>query len=215
MFDIFKRQNTSRISLIMVFKATLLIVLLIFCNSNLLAQMYNDTSPLHNFFKNNFDSTIIYNKWSSRYPYPNYFIIAKKGSSVDYFTYKSPYYKAQGRYYPADLHHKFMQEEGRFISTMPDTNRYFLPVYIHYPDRQLCWTQINSFGIWNCKEVNENISGCEIDDDGSDSYYLITKQAIEVKTFYAADFYELCKPGNINRINEIKTRKTILKFFGD
>ncbi len=46
--------------------------------------------------------------------------------------------------------------------------------------------------------------GCEVYDDGSDTYYLITKQGIKTKTFYVADFYENCKPGNINLIGEIK-----------
>jgi hypothetical protein len=134
---------------------------------------------------------------------------------VSYFTYKSPYSKVQGRYYPADLYKKFIQEQGRFNSTVPDTNRYFLPIYIHHSNRHLFWSQINSFGVWDFKEVNENISGCEVYDDGSDTYYLITKLGVTVKTFYAADFYESCKPGNKNLINEIKTRNTILKIFGD
>lgn len=199
----------------MLFKKIILFILLTFSYSFLQAQMYKDTTPLHKFFANNFDSTIIYNQWSSWHPYPNYYIIAKKDSSVYYFTYKSPYSKVQGRYYPADLHKNLIQDQGKFNSTVPDTNRYFLPVYIHYSNRQLFWSQINSFDVWNFKEVNENISGCQVDDDGSDTYYLITKQGVKVKTFYAADFYESCKPGNINLINEIKARNTILKIFGD
>ena len=201
--------------MIMLFKKILLFISLIFSYSFLQGQIYKDTTPLHNFFANNFDSTIIYNQWSSWNPYPNYYIIAKKDSSVYYFTYKSQYSKVRGQYYPADLHKKFIQEESRFNSTIPDTNNYFLPVYIHYSDRQLFWSQINSLDIWNVKEVNENINGCEVIDDGFDTYYLIAKQRVKVKTFYAADFYESCKPGNRNLINEIKTRNRILKTFGN
>lgn len=199
----------------MLFKTILLTIQFIFFYNSLQAQIYKETTPLHNFFKNNFDTTIIYNQWSSWYPYPNYYIIAKKDSSVYYFTYKSAYSKVQGRYYPADLHRKFIKEEGNFKSTIPDTNRYFLPAYIHYSNRKLYWFQINSFNISNLKEANENIRGCEVYDDGSDTYYLITKQGIKTKTFYAADFYENCKPGNINLIGEIKTRELILKIFRD
>ncbi len=182
---------------------------------NLKAQIYKNPTPLHDFFKSNFDSTIIYYRWSSWFPYPNYYIISKKDSSVYYFTYKSQYSKFKGLYYPADLHKKFSQEELKFKLTTPDTNRYFLPVYIHFVDRHMFWSRINSFHIWNIKETNENNTGCDIDDGGSDTYYLITNKGIEVKTFYAADFYEGCKPGNVYLINEIKTRDTILKAFGN
>ena len=199
----------------MLFKTILLITALTFSYGFLEAQINKDTTPLHKFFRNNFDSTIIYHQWSSWYPYPKYYIIAKKDSSVYYFTYKSPYSNVQGRYYPADLHKRFGQEEGKFKSTVPDTNRYFLPFYIHYSNRPLHWSQINSFNIWNLKEVNENVNGCEVYDDGSDTYYLLTNQSVEVKTFYAADFYESCRGGNVNLINEIKTRNTILKIFGE
>ena len=199
----------------MLFKTIYLNIALIFSYSLVEAQIYKDTTPLHKFFRNNFDSTIIYHQWSSWYPYPKYYIIAKKDSSVYYFTYKSGYFEIQGRYYPAELHRKFIQEEVKFRLTTPDTNRYFLPVYIHSSNRHLYWTQINSFGVWNLNEVNSNFNGCEVRDEGSDTYYFITNQGIKVKTFYAADFYESCKPGNVNLINEIKTRNTILIIFRD
>lgn len=199
----------------MLFKTILLKIILIFSYSLLEAQIYKDTIPLQKFFRNNFDSSIIYHQWSSWYPYPKYYIIAKKDSSVYYFTYKSGYSEIQGRYYPAELHRKFIQEEVNFRLTTPDTNRYFLPVYIHSSNTHLYWSQINSFDVWNLNEVNVNINGCEVRDEGSDTYYFITIQGIKVKTFYAADFYESCKPGNVNLINEIKTRNTILKIFGD
>ncbi len=199
----------------MIFKTIFLTILLVFSRNFLQAQIYKDTTPLHNFFRNHFDSTIIYNQWSSENPYPNYYIIAKQDSSVYYFTYKSAYQKVQGLYYPADLHVKFIQEQGTFKSTTPDTNRYFLPVYIHYSNKILYWSQINSFNVWGLKEVNQDFMECDISDSGFDTYYLITTHGIKHKSFYAADFYERCKPGNINLINQIKTRNTILKIFAN
>lgn len=199
----------------MLFKTVLQTIVLTFSSSFLHAQIYKDTTPLHSFFKANFDSVIIYNQWSSWHPYPNYYILAKKDSVIYYFTYKSAYSRIQGLSFPADLSKKFMQEEGTFKATIPDTNRYFLPVYIYYAKRNLFWSQINRFNVWSFKEVEECSNECEVDDGDFDTYYLITKQGIATKTFYAADFYETCKPSNINRINEIELRNTILKIFGN
>lgn len=188
---------------------------LVFPCTFLQGQFYKDTNPLQKFFLDNYDSTIIYHQWSSWHPFPNYYIVAKKGNWINYFTYTSPYHKALGRYYPEDLTEKFIQEDIKFQSTTPDTNRYFLPVYIHHSKRDLIWTATNGYDIWRIQEVNENNYSCEVYDATSDTYYLITKQGIRILNFYAADFFEKCKPGNINLLNAIKTRDTILKAFGE
>jgi hypothetical protein len=198
----------------MFIKTVLFQIILIFSYSFLPAQAYNETSALHSFFRNNFDSTVIYSPWSNWDISPNYRIVAKKDTSIYHFTYKSPYRKVQERY-PADLLSKFIKEEVKFSSTTPDTNRYFLPYYIYHRNKTSNWIQINSFGLWGLEEIEDSKGGCQIRDASYDTYYLITTNAIKVLTYYAADFYDTCKPENINRKNAIKTRDIILKVFGN
>lgn len=48
-------------------------------------------TPLHRFFQQNFDSTIVYQSSSSRNNSPNYLILAKCQDQLEFFTYTSLY----------------------------------------------------------------------------------------------------------------------------
>ncbi len=128
----------------MIFRKVYFLLLIIFISfhASLNGQIYKQNSSIHNFFKDNFDSTIIYYSWSSWYPYPNYYIMTKNDSSLYYFTYESPYSPIIGRSYPIALLNKFIREQFLFQGTSPDTNQYFLPFYLKYADKKMYWTQV-------------------------------------------------------------------------
>lgn len=193
-------------------KKLILFILTFFSFNILIAQKYNEKTPLHQFFKNNYDSTIIFFGWSSWNISPNYCIIAKKDSNVYYFTYTSPYRSVIGFNYPG-LSNKFMNEELLFQKTTPDTNRYFLPVKFDYIVRNKYWIEINSFDIWSLTDNIPESKKCFSNDTGEDTYYLITKKDIKILSFYDAEYFEECDSKNINRQNEIKTRNFILNIF--
>lgn len=181
-----------------------------FFSSALFAQQYREKTPLHAFFKNNFDSTIIYYGWSSWNTAPNYLIISRKDNNTYYFTYTSPYRKMFGYKIPGDLDVKFMLEQLKFENTPPDTNRYFLPVKIHHSVRNEFWTDVNAYNIWKLNDNIPEATRCSVSDGGEDTYYLISKSGIKTMSFYEA---KECSPININNQLEIKTKNVFIKIF--
>lgn len=169
----------------------------------------NDSNPLMLFFQNNYDSTIIYNATSSWHPEPSYSIVAKKLDRVYFFTYKSPYTWTSGRTFPGELIKKFMTEQSLYEATQPDTNRYFVPFEVNYDRRSDYWREITSYEIWQAKEVVEAPGGCDEEDGGTDTFYLITGKQIKTLSYYSPDFYETCRSTNIYRQTAIKTRKAL------
>lgn len=194
----------------------LLLITCIFSGLYLRAQPYKENTPLHQFLQANFDSTIIYYNWTGGAGYfPNYYILAKKDTHVFYFRYTSPYSRIQGRGLPGSLAVKFANEHYKFGRTLPDTNQYFLPVYVHHSVINSNWVQVNSFGIWQLKSVDGANSICEVHDAAYDTYYLISKSGIKTLAYYGADDYEDCGPSDGNRQREIQTRNFIRSVFKD
>lgn len=197
----------------MYIKKLILAIIIFFFSKTVFAQRYNEKTPLHQFFKNNFDSTIIYFQWSSWNISPNYYILSKKDSNVYYFTYTSPYRKVKGYNYPGNLDLKFITEDLIFEKTIPGTNRYLFPIQFYYSVRKKYWSEVNSDNLWNLTDRIPLSKKCDSEDGGEDTYYLITKSNIRLLSFYDADFFEECDSKNINRENEIKTRNFILNIF--
>jgi hypothetical protein len=84
-------------------------------------------TPLHVFFQQQYDSTVVYHRGSSWNNAPNYLIVAMHRGGGDAFTYASPYRDGLGHYYPGQLTGHFSHEDARFRATRPDTNRYLVP----------------------------------------------------------------------------------------
>jgi hypothetical protein len=177
------------------------------------AQQAQGTNPLILFFQSNFDSTLIHNSWSSWHQEPNYRIVAKKDDKVYFFTYRSPYAWTSGRSFPGQLMHKFMEDQLRFERTKPDTNRYFLPVFVQFEKRMEFWENINRYKIWNAQEVQYEPGGCDVDDGRTDTFYLIIEKFVRILEFYSPDFYETCKTPNVHRQTAIQTRKAFERAF--
>lgn len=197
----------------MYIKKLTIATIIIFFSKTVFAQPYNEKTPLHQFFKNNFDSTIIYFQWSSWNISPNYYILSKKDSNFYYYTYSSPYRRVKGYNYPGNLELKFITENLIFEKTTPDTNRYLFPIQFHYSVQRKYWSEVNSYNLWILTDKVPISKKCESLDGDEDTYYLITKSNIKLLSFYDADFFEECDSKNINRQNEIKTRNFILNIF--
>ncbi|RZK25630.1 MAG: hypothetical protein EOO63_15760, partial [Hymenobacter sp.] len=106
------------------------------------------TIPLHAFFQQNFDSTIVYQSSSTWNRSPNYLILAKHQNQLDFFTYRSPYRDVLGRYFPGKLVQKISQEELRFRAATPDTNRYLLPQRVASEVLRRSWQRLNPPSLW-------------------------------------------------------------------
>ncbi|WP_462241877.1 hypothetical protein [Ferruginibacter sp.] len=156
------------------------------------------SSRLIVFFKENFDSTIIYS--SSE---PNYFIVSKEKDNVYFFTYLNPIKKnVLGRHYPGELALWLLKENSKFGNTEPDTNRYFLP-FVTKINKQVKWKELQQNGIWQIEDYRSENSD-RTDDGGMVSFFLITKT--EVKHF---EYYSIGDWNDSDKKN--KVTKSVLK----
>jgi hypothetical protein len=188
------------------------IILLFF---SIVAQGQNPkpTIPLHHFFLDNFDSTLIYHNWFDYDSSPDYYIFTKKDGNVFLFRYTNPYPLFLGYPVHGGLSQKFIRERLKYQHTLPDTNQYFLSVSIPAKERETVWNKVNAFGIWKLESFNDEPHGCFISHAQFDTYYLITKESYKAIQFYGADYYEECSPSNVNRKQEIQTRNAIKSIF--
>jgi hypothetical protein len=168
--------------------------------------------PLHAFFQQHYDSTIVYHRGSSWNNAPNYIILAKHQGGVDAFTYASPYRDGIGHYYPGKLTSHFSQEDARFHATRPDTNRYLVPHAGNTAALRRTWQQLHTTQFWavvgdsNRPNVTE---GCTIEDGDEYVFYFIDKRAIRVVSFYAPAEKEACVGHNTNRTQALATSQAL------
>lgn len=169
-------------------------------------------TPLHRFFQQNFDSTIVCQNSSSRDNSPHYLILAKYQDRLELFTYISPYRAALGHYFPGKLVQKFDKEESLFRATRPDTNRYLLPKRVASETLSRSWRLLNPPRLWTIQgdqQASKSMSKCIIEDGDEYTFYLITKTTIRAARFYAPEYYEQCAEGGVNRQQAIRTRNIL------
>ncbi|GAB2771339.1 hypothetical protein HNQ93_000615 [Hymenobacter luteus] len=169
-------------------------------------------TPLHRFFQQNFDSTIVYQSGSSRNNSPHYLILAKYQNRLAFFTYTSPYRNIPGHYFPGKLSQKFANEERRFRATIPDTNQYLLPRRIAGEILSRNWRLLNPPQLWTIQgdqQAPKSKSKCAIDDGDENTFYLLSKTTIQVAHFYAPEYYEQCAGKDVNREQAIRARNTL------
>lgn len=184
-----------------------------------------ETTPLFDFLQKTFDSSVIFYPKGSAIFGVQYLIISKKDTSYYLFTYKSPYTRAGLN--PDSLRLFFVKQHITFTQTVPDTNRYFLPQTKYRQNSLLTskWKKIVAEdSIWHlpddvvldgpkCPPANIN---CEIYDDITDIFILITPDVMKSLSFYAPGFYEECCNANIpGRKQEWNIRNHFRELFKD
>ena len=164
-------------------------------------------TPLHHFFKNNFDTTIFFHL-PVRGDVNRYNIISRKDNKTYFFKYENPYYKVYFRRYPSEkLSNFFFYQWANIESTEPDTNRNFLPVIVEYTESKLLWNELQSIGIWNITDavdiykMDTTLASCC--DFGEDEYYFITEKGIKFLRFYNPDFLEDINRKKANSLKDI------------
>jgi hypothetical protein len=177
-----------------------------------LVSRAQSSSPLHSFFQQHFDSTLVYQSSSNWNTSPNYLILAKHQNQFAFFTYSSPYRDVLGHYFPGKLVQKFGKEESRFRATIPDTNRYLLPQRIAEETLRHSWQNLISPQLWAIQGDEQGRSatgGCMIEDGEEITLYLIDKKAIRAARFYAPTFYEACVGKDPSRQQVIQLSNTL------
>lgn len=169
-------------------------------------------TPLHAFFQQHYDSTVVYHSGSSWNNSPNYIIVAKHRGGVDAFTYVSPYRDGLGHYYPGKLTGHFSQEDARFRATRPDTNRYLVPRAGDPAALRRTWQQLHPARFWAVvgdSNRPDGPEGCTVDDGDEHVFYLIDQQAIRVVRFYAPAAQEACMGHDANRAQALATSQAL------
>jgi hypothetical protein len=170
------------------------------------------TPPLYTFFQQHFDSTVVYQNGSNWHSSPNYLILAKYQQQVAFFTYRSPYRNVLGQYFPGQLVQKFSQEEGRFRTTAPDTNRYLLPQPVAADSLRHSWQRLQARHLWTMQgdeQAHRVIGNCIVEDGEEMTFYLIDKQAIRSAHFYAPAFLEACAGKDAGRQQALQASNTL------
>ena len=170
------------------------------------------TTPLHRFFQQHFDSTIVYQSGPTGNNSPNYLILAKYQNRLDFFTYCSPYRDVLGHYFPGQLVQKFSQEESRFRATIPDTNRYLLPRRVEEELLRHSWQALHPPQFWAIQgdeQARRSTGGCVLEHGVESTFYLIDKKAIRVARLYAPAFYEACAGKDVGRQQAIQASSTL------
>jgi hypothetical protein len=169
-------------------------------------------TPLHAFFQQHFDSTIVYQSGSNWNNSPNYLILAKHQNRLDFFTYRSPYRDALGHYFPGKLVQKFSREETRFRTTTPDTNRYLLPQRVPAESLRRGWQTLNARQLWMIQgdeQARRTTGKCVVEEDEEITLYLIDKRASRSAHFYAPAFFEMCAGKDVGRQQVIRASSTL------
>ncbi|NVO86370.1 hypothetical protein [Hymenobacter terrestris] len=164
--------------------------------------------PLYSFLQQHFDSTIVYQQQGTWNQGPDMLILSKQGPEVYFFTYRSPYKLAQGRYVPGGLTQQFSRQEVRFRATLPDTNRYLLLQPIPASKLRQTWQNLRPAQLWQVRDNGTRPINlpCMIEDATTTVLWFLTRSGSRNASFYAPDFYEQCEGPEVNRRQAINTR---------
>ena len=178
------------------------------------ASSAQEVPPLHTFFQQNFDSTVIYQSGLSVGNGPYYLILAKQKDQVYFFTYTSPYQSAAGRYFPGNLMLHFANEEAAFRAAVPDKNRFLLPGLVPSDTLRRYWRRLRTHRFWTVKDDQQTAFPplCAIDDGDHNTFFLIDRRTIRAASFYAPAYREACAgqdPGRQQAINALNVFTTV------
>lgn len=140
-------------------------------------------SKLFVYFQNNFDSTVIYNGYSSWGVLPHLKIISKEKNNISYYAFR-PLLNDSGLYY------------------QPDTNKYFKKIMLENIVEN--WDRLLQTNIWNTDHYirsqlkstdnDGNVRVYFISDGDEHDFYFLTKDTIRKLYYYAPRFYNQYRP---------------------
>ena len=192
---------------ILVRKQPVVLLFLFFC-LKIQAQKALDITPLHYYLQANFDTTIILHDYSAWSYASNYSIISIRNGQMNAFTYKAPYTRFNGRAMPRELADKFIKRQVAFDFTAPDTNAYFIPMFLRNMEEKNIKYSLDSLQLWQVADDKKDGHGCNntcyIFDSTEYVIWLITKNEIKKLDFYDPAYFEACCTGRKGRQADIR-----------
>lgn len=188
-------------------------------SSMISAQKKHNTTPIYKYLKANADSTIIMNYESNWEINPEYFMLSKKGDTINAYTYKIVSSFDQRIVVPHNLRYRLYQN----TQVPVDINSYFTAKYLSADSLRKFWQELIMLKPWNINDDQVDGAGCPIDqgslqrqirDASSTKLTLITKKSIKELSFYAPQYYEkeIC-PGRKGRQAIIKIENFFKTYF--
>jgi len=138
----------------------ILITLLLFTSLAVNAQWKADSIPLFKFLQANFDSVVVWHSYNNWEHEPHYLIIVRYNNLTGYFSYINPIQRFNARAMPKNLAEGFINKITKFNFLIPDTNEYFLPKPLPYPNIDTLWKSILANDLWNLKDDKAEGEGC-------------------------------------------------------
>lgn len=182
------------------------------------------SAPLFDFFQKNSDSTIILSHLQNIYEYPDYFIVSKKGDTINMYTYR--FRNLIETPINVDVPKAFAKAIARVnymaIDQAPAINTLLKVMVVDKQSLNTLWKDLMNEQIWNIKDDAVDGEGCpvvkgknviEIFDGGGPLFKLITKERIKDLKFYSPVFYEEHCPGRSGRISAIKVQELFKTYF--
>ncbi|PWS26574.1 hypothetical protein DHW03_17560 [Pedobacter yonginense] len=190
-----------------------------FFSLSILAQVKNSAMPLERFFKSNADSTIIIHYESNWGIKPTYFILSKKGDTINTYTYITHMKSDRRNVLPHNLAYRLYQN----TLVEADINPYFNTKYLSADSLKAFWNEVSVLKAWYINDDQIDGVGCAVDkndfknqifDASNIKLTLITKRGIKQLSFYAPQYYEkeVC-PGRVGRQVIIKIENLFNAYF--
>lgn len=200
-----------------------LVFTLLLCTEITFAQG-TKSAPLFDYFKDNADSTIVLSHLQNINLYPEYFIVSKKGDTINMYTYRyrTPIQIVSGIDVPGTMAKRIWKENMAAASKAPDINLFFEVKVLNKDSLNQLWIDLRKVDVWKIKDDKVEGAGCpiipgkptpQIYDAGGPIFKLITKSAIRELTFYAPSYFEKECPGRAGRIAALKTEKIFIDYF--
>jgi len=204
------------------FKSVILLLVMSF-TFNAHAQRHK-SAPLFDFFEKNSDSTIVLSHLQNIYEYPDYFIVSKKGDTINMYTYR--FRNLIETPINVEVPKAFAKAIARVnymaIDQAPAINTLLKVMVVDKQILNMFWKDLINEQIWNIKDDAIEGEGCpvvkgknvvEIFDGGGPLFKLITKERIKDLKFYSPVFYEAHCPGRSGRISAIKVQELFKTYF--
>lgn len=199
-------------------KCKIIFILILTLHSAIIFAQKHNAAPLYKFLKTNADSTIVMSYESAWETDPAYYMLSKKGDTINAYTYNTRFNVDQRSIIPHNLRYRLYQN----TQVPADVNSYFHIKYLSVNSLKSFWKDLIALQPWHIDDDKINGAGCPLEKDSLQrqirdasfiKFHLITKKGIKELSFYAPKYYEneIC-PGRAGRQTILKIEKLFVTY---
>lgn len=194
--------------------------MLVFSACGLISAQHNTgITPMHLFFKDNADSTLIMEYPTHSYDPPTYRILTKSGDTITLFEYAPILPYQNGIKMSKKLRASIFFKKIEQTNGPADINAYFNGIKLADDSLKNFWTETRKLNPW-LLAPDRTLAGCPtnkpipaISHTGEIIFYLITKDQVKRMEYIGVHHIEASCPGNITRQRVINLQKLFEYYF--